>query len=69
MALDPETIRAARALLRIEQAGVEVAPNDSRRRDALYDDLRAISLWSAGRLEVHEQLTDADLWDEDGLPA
>lgn len=37
--------------------------------DALYDDLRAISLRGAARLQGRELLTDADLYDEDGLPA
>ena len=36
---------------------------------SLYDDLRAISLRSAARLQGRDLLTDADLYDEDGLPA
>jgi hypothetical protein len=36
---------------------------------ALYEDLRAISLHSAARLQGRELLTDADLYDERGLPA
>ena len=115
MEITPEQIRAARALLRIEQAdlaeraqvsvvtirrveggrdgervmpailagvrqaleqaGAEFIPDGVRRRTprpdprALYDDLRAISLRSAARLQGREVLTDADLYDEDGLPA
>ena len=66
-----ESIHAA-----LEQAGVEFIPNGVRKRalarpdaQALYDDLRAISLASAERLQDHDLLTDADLYDEDGLPA
>ena len=116
MGITPEQIRAARALLRIEQAelarrahvsavtirrlegvdgrervspaildgvrqvleqaGAEFIPNGVRRRrvptrevQSLFEDLRAISLCSAARLHGHELLTDADLYDEDGLPA
>ncbi len=36
--------------------------------DSLYKDLREISLRSAARLQGHELLTEADLYDEDGLP-
>ena len=36
---------------------------------SLYQDLRATSLRSATRLQGRELLTDADLYDEDGLPA
>jgi transcriptional regulator with XRE-family HTH domain len=115
MEITPEQIRAARALLRLEQAelaerarvsvvtirrlergrkGDRVAPGTSegvrqaleeagaefipdgvrRRRTArpgtrtLYEDLRAISLRSAARLHGCELLTDADLYDENGLP-
>jgi hypothetical protein len=35
----------------------------------LYEDLRAISLRSAARLQGREVLTDADLYDENGVPA
>jgi transcriptional regulator with XRE-family HTH domain len=70
----PMTVEGIRQVL--EQAGAEFIPDGVRRRQAarldartLYDDLRAISLRSAARLQGHEQLTDADLYDEDGLPA
>jgi transcriptional regulator with XRE-family HTH domain len=59
----------------LEEAGAEFIANGVRRRPvrrdarALYDDLRAISLHSAARLEGREPLTDADLYDADGLPA
>ncbi len=116
MDISPEQIRAARAILRLEQAelarraqvsvitirrlegvnggervaagtligvrralehaGAEFIPDGVRRRrdahpdaDALYDDLRAISLRAAARLQGRELLTEADLYDEDGLPA
>ncbi len=116
MDISPEQIRAARALLRIEQAelarrahvsvvtirriegadgnervapvtldgvrqaleqaGAEFIPDGVRRRRhvrpderSLYEDLRAISLRSAARLQGRELLTDADLYDENGLPA
>ena len=36
---------------------------------SLLADLRAISLRSAARLNGRELLTDADLYDENGLPA
>jgi predicted transcriptional regulator len=116
MEITPEQIRAARALLRLEQsdlarragvsvvtirrveaadcgervspatfhsvyaaleeAGAEFIPLGVRKRrpvgtdtQALYDDLRAISLHSAAHLQSHDVLTDADLYDENGLPA
>ena len=76
MEITPEQVRAARALLRIEQAGAEFMPNGVRRRrvptrdvQSLFEDLRAISLCSAVRLHGHELPTDADLYDENGLPA
>lgn len=60
----------------LEQAGAEFIPNGVRRRPAarpnaasLYEDLRAISLRSAARLQGRELLTEADLYDENGLPA
>lgn len=60
----------------LEQAGAEFIQDGVRRRrtarpDAasLYDDLRAISLRSAARLRGRDLLTDADLYDADGLPA
>ena len=116
MEITPEQIRAARALLRLEQAelarrahvsvvtlrrlegpdgrqrvapvtrhgvrhaleqaGAEFIPDGVRHRRAappdapsLFEDLRAISLRSAARLKGRELLTDADLYDENGLPA
>ena len=115
MEITPEQIRAARALLRLEQAdlaarahvsvvtirrlergqgpvrvapgmvagirrvleeaGAEFIPDGVRHRRArpddggLYEDLRAISLKSADRLKDRALLTDADLYDENGLPA
>lgn len=116
MKISPEQIRAARALLRLEQAelaqrahvsvvtirrmeaeqgservtpvvfdgvrrvleqaGAEFIPDGVRRRSlvrpdatSLYEELRTISLRSAARLQGHETLTDADLYDENGLPA
>jgi transcriptional regulator with XRE-family HTH domain len=60
----------------LEEAGAEFIPDAVRRRCAagtdardLYADLRAISLRSAAQLQGRELLTDADLYDEDGLPA
>jgi transcriptional regulator with XRE-family HTH domain len=116
MQITPEQIRAARALLRLDQAelaeraqlsvvtirrletargsarvapgtlagvrkvfeeaGAEFIPDGVRQRRiarpdsrALYEDLRAISLRSGARLQGRELLTDADLYDENGLPA
>ena len=116
MEITPEQIRAARALLRLEQtelarrahvsvvtvrrlegvdgrkrvtpvtldgvrhaleqAGAEFIPDGVRHRRAaepdaqsLLQDLRAISRRSAARLKGRDLLTDADLYDEDGLPA
>ena len=70
----PATLAGVRHAL--EQAGAEFIPDGVRRRretrpdaGSLYDDLRAISLRSATRLQGRELLTDADLYDEDGLPA
>lgn len=70
----PVTLEGVRQVL--EQAGAEFIPDGVRRRRAaradassLYEDLRAISLRSAARLQGRELLTDADLYDEDGLPA
>jgi transcriptional regulator with XRE-family HTH domain len=60
----------------LESAGAEFIEHGVRRRqpprpdaDALYRDLKAISRDSAARLTGHVVLTDADLYDEDGLPA
>lgn len=70
----PPTLHGIRDAL--EQAGAEFIPDGVRRRrvaqsDAktLFEDLQAISLRSAERLQRHETLTDVDLYDEDGLPA
>ena len=58
----------------LEQAGAEFIPGGVRRRlppdtAALVEDLRAISLRSAEQLAGQDMLTEADLYDEDGLPA
>ncbi len=60
----------------LEQAGAEFIPDGVRRRrpvrsdaSSLYEDLRGISLRSAATLQGRELLTDADLYDENGLPA
>ena len=60
----------------LEQAGAEFIPDGVRRRSlprpdaaAIFEELRAISLRSAERLQGTVPLTDADLYDEDGLPA
>ncbi len=70
----PVTVQSIRQVL--EQAGAEFIPDGVRRRRALkpdanslFEDLRAISLRSAARLQGRELLTDADLYNEDGLPA
>ncbi len=116
MAISPEQIRAARALLRLEQdelarrahvsvvtirrleaaqgsqrvtlatvnevrhaleqAGAEFIEGGVRKRHAmrreaaaLFEELRAISLRSAERLRGQEQHEEADLYDQNGLPA
>ena len=60
----------------LEQAGAEFIPGGVRQRqtlrpeaEALFKELREISLLSARRLQEHEQLAEADLYDENGLPA
>ena len=70
----PATLAGVRQAL--EQAGVDFIPDGVRRRPAarpdatsLYADLRAISLRSAARLHGRDLLTDADLYDADGMPA
>ena len=70
----PVTLEGVRQAL--ERAGAEFIPDGVRRRrtgrpdaTALYDDLHAISLRSAARLRGCDLLTDADLYDENGLPA
>ena len=72
----PMTPEQDRALIRLEQAGVEPAPSGpcispAKRRDteALYQELRAISIRSAEQLAGREQMTEDDLYDENGLPA
>ncbi len=60
----------------LEEAGAEFIADGVRRRrtaqadaEALYEDLRVIGLASAERQRGREQWTEADLYDEDGLPA
>ena len=72
--VSPTTVDAVRRAL--EAAGAEFIPGGVRRRqptrpDAarLFEELRAISQRSAARLADRDILTDADLYDEDGLPA
>jgi transcriptional regulator with XRE-family HTH domain len=69
----PSTIEGVRQAL--EQAGAEFIPDGVRRRRGakpgtsdIYEDLRAISLRSAARLQERTLLTDADLYDENGMP-
>ncbi len=116
MLISPEQIRAARALLRLEQgelarraqvsvvtirrleaeqgaervtpvildgvrqaleqAGAEFIEGGVRRRPtkradatSLFEELRTISLRSAVKLQSHDQLNEADLYNDDGLPA
>ena len=116
MLITPEQIRAARALLRLDQedlarranvsvvtirrlegadgtervaestiegvrqvleaAGAEFIPDGVRRRrerqrdsDAMYRDLKAIAERSAAQLAGMPAFSEADLYDEDGLPA
>jgi transcriptional regulator with XRE-family HTH domain len=59
----------------LEQAGAEFIEDGVRRRrqqrrdrDALARDLREIAERSAAMLAGRPQLTDADLYDDDGLP-
>ena len=68
------TVGSVRSAL--EQAGVEFIPQGVRRRsearpdaEARFEALRAISLRSAEKLRGRELLTEADLYDENGLPA
>lgn len=70
----PATLDRVRAVL--EEAGAEFIPDGIRRRpaeradaSARFHELRAISLRSASRLRGRKLLTDADLYDENGLPA
>lgn len=60
--------------LALERAGAEFIPGGVRRRlqpdtAALFGDLQAITLQSAKQLAGEAELTEADLYDEDGLPA
>jgi transcriptional regulator with XRE-family HTH domain len=65
-----ETVRRV-----LEESGVEFIPDGVRRRtegaeqQALLRDLTAISTRSAARLQGRDAMTEADLYDEDGLPA
>ena len=70
----PLTLQGIRKAL--EHAGAEFIPDGVRRRQVarehtktLFEDLRAISLRDAERLHDHDMLTEADLYDEAGLPA
>lgn len=75
-----DALRASRATREgvrqvLEQAGAEFIESGVRRRrtvrpdaTARFEALRAISRRSAERLRNLEQLTDADLYDENGLP-
>lgn len=72
--VSPAILDGVRAAL--EQAGAEFIPDGVRRRQpvrpdaaALLADLRTISLRSAAALAGQEPLTEADLYDEAGLPA
>jgi transcriptional regulator with XRE-family HTH domain len=60
----------------LERAGVEFIQGGVRRRPAVrpdaetrYQQLRSISRRSGEQLRGHAMLTEADLYDEDGLPA
>jgi transcriptional regulator with XRE-family HTH domain len=57
----------------LEQAGAEFIPDGVRHArpapSGLYDRLHAISLRSAARLHGRDTMTEADLYDENGLPA
>jgi transcriptional regulator with XRE-family HTH domain len=70
----PATVGSVRSVL--EQAGVEFIANGVQQRPkarsdaaARYEALRAISLRSGEKLKGRELLTEADLYDENGLPA
>ncbi len=67
----PATFAEVRRAL--ERAGAEFIQNGVSRRvpgrpEALFEELRSISLSSAERLKTHEKLTEADFYDEDGVP-
>jgi transcriptional regulator with XRE-family HTH domain len=69
----PAKLEAVRRAL--EEAGIEFIPNGVARRAngaeqaALFRDLQAISIRSAARLQGRNVTTEADLYNEDGLPA
>lgn len=70
----PATVASVRSVL--QQAGAEFIPAGVRRRPSSrpdartrYDELYAIGLRSAERLQDRKLLTDADIYDENGLPA
>ncbi len=70
----PATLARVRVVL--EEAGAEFTQDGIRRRPAgradahaRFHELRAISLRSAVRLRGRALPTDADLYDENGLPA
>lgn len=68
----PVTIAGIRQAL--EAAGAEFIPGGVRRRPvshgqgSRYEDLQAISLASAARLRDADLLSDAELYDDKGLP-
>ena len=69
----PATLDQVRKAL--ERAGVEFIEGGVRRRHPerpdtrmLFEELRTISLRSAERLRGREQLTESDLYDDQGLP-
>jgi transcriptional regulator with XRE-family HTH domain len=65
-----ESVRRA-----LEDAGAEFIPHGVRRRssvtdkEALFRDLLAIAKRSAARLRGQDTMNEADLYNEDGLPA
>ncbi|PPQ28719.1 helix-turn-helix domain-containing protein [Rhodopila globiformis] len=69
----PATVDTVRRVL--EEAGAEFIPHGVRRRtegsaqEVLLRDLQAISQRSAARLKGQAVMTEADLYNEDGLPA
>ena len=65
----PATIDTIQTAL--EQAAAEFIPHGVRRRqppDTLLDDISAISRRSAARVQGQPLVTDADLYDDHGLP-
>jgi predicted transcriptional regulator len=67
MIITPEQIRAARALLRMEQD--ELARRAQVSVARIQDIIDEISLRSAAHQKGLEQWTEDDLYDENGLPA